>query len=119
MLSWCLQVTVQVDKDSKEAKKAAEKSEAAASGLDAFLQQIESKKKVRARTDQFRKQGWLQQLSVQLFACWHAGFLLVCCNAVAGEKQGQYYNTSGPSANTPVHGGLHATVSIWTTLYGL
>lgn len=41
-----LQVTVQVDKDSKEAKKAAEKSEAAASGLDAFLQQIESKKKV-------------------------------------------------------------------------
>lgn len=73
VLPWCLQVTVQVDKDSKEAKKAAEKSEAAASGLDAFLQQIESKKKVCAVAYHSRKQGWLQQLSLQLSAYWHEG----------------------------------------------
>jgi hypothetical protein len=43
-----LQVEVRVDKDSKEAKRAAEKQKAAAAagGLDAFLTQIESKKKV-------------------------------------------------------------------------
>lgn len=41
-----VQVQVEVDKDSKEAKKAAQKSAAASTGLDAFLQQIESKKKV-------------------------------------------------------------------------
>eukprot|EP00775_Hariotina_reticulata_P003497 gene3497-3766_t len=39
-------VSVQVDKDSKEAKQAAERSAAAATGLDSFLKQIESKKKV-------------------------------------------------------------------------
>jgi hypothetical protein len=42
-----VQVQVEVDKDSKEAKKAAQKSAAASTGLDAFLQQIESKKKVK------------------------------------------------------------------------
>lgn len=36
-----------MDKDSKEAKRAAQKSAAASTGLDAFLQQIESKKKAR------------------------------------------------------------------------
>jgi hypothetical protein len=43
------QVELKVDKDSKEAKRAAEKQKAAAAegGLDAFLQQIESKKKAR------------------------------------------------------------------------
>lgn len=40
---------MQVDKDSKEAKQAAERSAAAATGLDSFLKQIESKKKVRRR----------------------------------------------------------------------
>jgi hypothetical protein len=45
-----IEVAVQVDKDSKEAQKAAEKSssKAAASGLDAFLQEVEKKKKVGA-----------------------------------------------------------------------
>jgi hypothetical protein len=43
-------VQVEVDKDSKEAKKAAQKSAAASTGLDAFLQQIESKKKVSRAT---------------------------------------------------------------------
>lgn len=38
---------MQVDKDSKAAKRAAEKAVAAESGLDSFLQQIEQKKKVR------------------------------------------------------------------------
>jgi hypothetical protein len=42
-----LQVQVEVDKDSKQAKKAAQKSAAASTGLDAFLSQIEQKKKVR------------------------------------------------------------------------
>lgn len=37
---------MQVEADSKEAKRAAQKSAAASTGLDAFLQQIESKKKV-------------------------------------------------------------------------
>eukprot|EP00879_Flechtneria_rotunda_P001421 GHRR01001574.1.p1 GENE.GHRR01001574.1~~GHRR01001574.1.p1 ORF type:complete len:355 (+),score=176.98 GHRR01001574.1:219-1283(+) len=41
-----IQVAVQVDKDSKEAKRAADRAAAADSGLDAFLNQIESKKKV-------------------------------------------------------------------------
>lgn len=44
-----LQVQVEVDKDSKEAKRAAQKSAAASTGLDAFLSQIEQKKKVRRR----------------------------------------------------------------------
>ncbi|WIA40691.1 hypothetical protein OEZ86_004387 [Tetradesmus obliquus] len=43
-----IEVELQVDRDSKEAQRAAEKQKAAAAagGLDAFLQQIESKKKV-------------------------------------------------------------------------
>lgn len=41
------QVTVEVDKDSKEAQKAAERSKPPATGLDAFLSEIEKKKKVR------------------------------------------------------------------------
>jgi hypothetical protein len=49
VLELFLQVSVQVDKDSKEAKQAAERSAAAATGLDSFLKQIESKKKVRQR----------------------------------------------------------------------
>ena len=40
------QVTLQVDKDSKEAAQAANKTKA--SGLDAFLAELEKKKKVRA-----------------------------------------------------------------------
>jgi len=44
-----IEVALEVDKDSKAAQKAAEKntsSKAAASGLDAFLQEVEKKKKV-------------------------------------------------------------------------
>lgn len=46
-----LQVQVEVDKDSKQAKKAAQKSAAASTGLDAFLSQIEQKKKVRRQCE--------------------------------------------------------------------
>lgn len=43
-----LQVELRLDRDSKEAQRAAEKQKAsaAAGGMDAFLQQIESKRKV-------------------------------------------------------------------------
>eukprot|EP00877_Chromochloris_zofingiensis_P003644 jgi/Chrzof1/13280/Cz07g27110.t1 len=41
-----IKVTVEVDKDSKEAQKAAERSKPPATGLDAFLSEIEKKKKV-------------------------------------------------------------------------
>ena len=49
-----IEVALQVDKDSKAAQKAAEKntsSKAAASGLDAFLQEVEKKKKVGGGKD--------------------------------------------------------------------
>jgi hypothetical protein len=63
---------VQVDADSKEAKRAAQKSAAASTGLDAFLQQIESKKKVRGTS------------------CWQHGYyltpVLLICYCVARRK---------------------------------
>ncbi len=53
LINSAMQVTLQVDKDSKEAAKAAEQaSKPAVSGLDAFLAELEKKKKV------WRLGGW-------------------------------------------------------------
>jgi hypothetical protein len=77
-----LQVELRLDKDSKEAKRAAEKQKAAAAagGLDAFLTQIESKKKVSRLREGAACWRVQRALGCSMAACLDVTWLHVSCS---------------------------------------